>query len=93
MKRDVEWYVERCLTYRKVKAKHQRPHDKMKSLEVPIWKLEEITMDFIMKLSRTACGVDSFWVIVDRLTKSVHFIPIQESIVMEKLIGCRFWWF
>ena len=42
-------------------------------------------MDFIMKLPRTARGVDSIWVIVDRLTKSAHFIPIQESISAEKL--------
>ena len=42
-------------------------------------------MDFITKLPRTARGVDSIWVIVDRLTKSAHFIPIQESISAEKL--------
>ena len=42
-------------------------------------------MDFIMKLPRTARGVDSIWVIVDRLTKSAHFIPMQESISAEKL--------
>ena len=42
-------------------------------------------MDFITKLPRTAHGVDSIWVIMDRLTKSAHFIPIQESISAEKL--------
>ena len=42
-------------------------------------------MEFITKLPRTACGVDSIWVIMDRLTKSAHFIPIQESISVEKL--------
>ena len=85
MKRDVAWYVERCLTCRKVKAEHQRPHGKMQPLDIPLWKWEDITMDFITKLPRTARGVDSIWVIVDRLTKSAHFIPIQESISAEKL--------
>ena len=80
MKRDVAWYVERCLTCRKVKAEHQRPHGKMQPLDIPLWKWEDITMDFITKLPRTALGVDSIWVIVDRLTKSAYFIPIQESI-------------
>ena len=85
MKRDVAWYVERCLTCRKVKAEHQRPHSKMQPLDIPLWKWEDITMDFITKLPRTARGMDSIWVIVDRLTKSAHFIPIQESISAEKL--------
>ena len=85
MKRDVAWYVERCLTCRKVKAEHQRPHGKMQPLDIPVWKWEDITMDFITKLPRTARGVDSIWVVVDRLTKSAHFIPIQESISAERL--------
>ena len=59
MKRDVAWYVERCLTYRKVKAEHQRPHGKMQPLDIPMWKWEDITLDFITTLPRTACGVDA----------------------------------
>ena len=57
----------------------------MQSLDVPVWKLEEITMDFITKFPWTTHRVDSICVIVDRLTKSVHFILIQESIFIEKL--------
>lgn len=57
----------------------------MQPLDIPVWKWEDITMDFITKLPRTARGVDLIWVIVDRLTKSAHFIPIQESISAEKL--------
>ena len=85
MKRDVAWYVERCLTCRKVKAEHQSPHGKMQSLDIPLWKWEDITMDFITKLPKTARGVDSIWVIMDRLTNIAHFISIQESISAKKL--------
>ena len=85
MKRDIAWYVERCLTCNKVKAEHQRPHGKMQPLDIPVWKWEYITMDFITKLPRTVRGVDSIWVIVDRLTKSAHLIPILKSMSAEKL--------
>ncbi|CAH1446825.1 unnamed protein product [Lactuca virosa] len=85
MKRDVAWVVERCLTCRRVKADHQRPHGMLQPLEVPQWKWEQNSMDFITKLPRTARGVDVIWVIVDRLTKSVHFLAISESSSAEKL--------
>jgi hypothetical protein len=48
-------------------------------LQVPEWKWEEIAMDFIMGLPRTQSGYDSIWVIVDRLTKVAHFIPIKTT--------------
>ena len=57
----------------------------MQTLDIPMWKWEDITMDFITKLPRAARGVDSIWIIVDWLTKSAPFIPIQESISAEKL--------
>ncbi|GJZ89544.1 putative reverse transcriptase domain-containing protein [Tanacetum coccineum] len=53
--------------------------------EIPVWKWERITMDFITKLPRTPSGYDSIWVIVDRLTKSAHFIPMNEKYKMERL--------
>ena len=80
------WYVERCMTCRNVKVEHQHPHRKMQLLEILVWKWEDITIDFITKLPRNACGVDSIWVIMDLLTKSVYFILIQESIYAEKLV-------
>jgi hypothetical protein len=46
---------------------------------VPEWKWEEIAMDFIMCLPRTQSGYDSIWVIVDRLTKVAHFIPVKAT--------------
>ena len=48
------WVVERCLTCRQVKAEHQHSHGKLQPLEVPHWKWEQISMDFITKLPRTA---------------------------------------
>ncbi|GJS32173.1 putative reverse transcriptase domain-containing protein [Tanacetum coccineum] len=54
-----------------------------------MWKWERITMDFITKLPKTSNGHDTIWVIVDRLTKSAHFIPTRETDSMETLT--RFW--
>ena len=42
-------------------------------------------MDFITGLPKTPTGCDTIWVIVDRLTKSAHFLAIKESDKMEKL--------
>ncbi|GJY34313.1 putative reverse transcriptase domain-containing protein [Tanacetum coccineum] len=54
--------------------------------EIPIWKWEGIAMDFVTKLPRTSSGHDTIWVIVDRLTKFAHFLPMREDYKME-----RFW--
>ncbi|KAJ9544598.1 hypothetical protein OSB04_024305 [Centaurea solstitialis] len=85
MKRDAAHYVEKCLTCLRVKAEHQRPHGKLQPLDIPVWKWEHITMDLITKLPRTPKNMDAIWVIVDRLTKSAHFIAINESSSSEKL--------
>ena len=74
------------MTCSKVKAEHQRPHGKVQSLPIPMWKWEDITMDFITKLPRTARGVVAIMVILDRLMESAHFIPISESIPAENLV-------
>ena len=85
MKREIAWYVERRLTLRMVKAEHQRPHGKLQPLEIPMWKWEQITMDFITKLPKMARRFNAIWVTMDRLTKSVHFLPIRESSSTKKL--------
>jgi hypothetical protein len=54
-------------------------------LQVPEWKWEEITMDFIVGLPRTQSGYNSIWVIVDRLTKVAHFIPIKSTYSLLQL--------
>ena len=68
-----------------VKVVHHRPHGKLQPLEVPTWKWEQISMDFITQLSKTANGFDTIWVIVDRLTKSAHLLAVRESSSVEKL--------
>ncbi|KAK1424321.1 hypothetical protein QVD17_19648 [Tagetes erecta] len=85
MKRDVVKYVERCVTCLQVKAEHQKPYGKLQPLEIPQWKWEHITMDLLTKLPRTARGFDSIWDVVDRLTKSAHFLPIRESYTSEMM--------
>jgi hypothetical protein len=78
MKRDVAAHVALCDTCHKVKAEHPRPSGLLQPLKVPEWKWEEIGMDFIVGLSGTRDGYDSIWVIVDRLTKVAHFIPVSD---------------
>ncbi|KAI3802065.1 hypothetical protein L1987_30189 [Smallanthus sonchifolius] len=85
MKKDIALYVAKCLTCSKVKAEHQRPFGLLEQPEIPVWKWENLAMDFITKLPRTSRGYDSIWVIIDRLTKSAHFLPIREDYRVEKL--------
>jgi hypothetical protein len=79
MKRDVAEYVALCDPCQRVKAEHQCPTGLLQLLQVPEWKWEEIVMDFVVGLSRTQSGYDSIWVIVDRLTKVAHFIPVKTT--------------
>ncbi|GKD59526.1 reverse transcriptase domain-containing protein, partial [Tanacetum coccineum] len=69
----------------KVKAEHQRPSGLLVQPEIPEWKWDNITIDFVTKLPKTSQGYDTIWVIVDRLTKSVIFTPIRETDPLDKL--------
>nr|GEX13191.1 putative reverse transcriptase domain-containing protein [Tanacetum cinerariifolium] len=64
---------------------HQKPSGLLVQPEIPQWKWDNITMDFVMKLPRTSGGYDTIWVIVYSLTKSAHFLPIREEDSMDKL--------
>nr|GEX52709.1 putative reverse transcriptase domain-containing protein [Tanacetum cinerariifolium] len=86
MKANIATYVSKSLTCSKVKAEHQKPSSLLVQPEIPEWKWEKITMDFITKLPKTTNGYDTIWVIVDRLTKSTHFLPMRENDPMEKLM-------
>jgi hypothetical protein len=86
IKRDVAEYVALCDTCQRVKVEHQRPAGLLQPLKIPEWKWEEIRMDFIVGLPRTQAGYDSIWVIVDRLTKVAHFIPVKTTYSGAKLV-------
>jgi hypothetical protein len=77
--------VAKCDVCQRVKAEHQRPAGLLHPLKIPEWKWEEIDMDFIVGLPRTPAGYDSIWVIVDRLTKVAHFIPVRTNYTGAKL--------
>ncbi|CAL2240064.1 unnamed protein product [Prunus armeniaca] len=85
MKGDIAKYVSRCLICQQVKAERQKPSGLMQPLPIPEWKWEFITIDFVFKLPRTSKGHDGIWVIVDRLTKSTHFLPIKETYSLSRL--------
>jgi hypothetical protein len=84
MKRDTAHHVSECDTCRKVKADYMEPGGLLQPLSVLNWKWDDINMDFIVGLPLTARKFDSMWVIVDRLTKSAHFIPINTKYRVEK---------
>jgi IS30 family transposase len=94
LKRDVAEYVAVCDTCQRVKAEHQRPAGLLQPMKISEWKWKEVGMDFIVGLPRTQKGYDSIWVIVDRLTKVVHFIPVKTNytgvqlatLYMEKIV-------
>ncbi|XP_062113261.1 uncharacterized protein LOC133824401 [Humulus lupulus] len=75
MRKDVVEFVAKCLTCQQVKAEHQKPAGFLQPIQIPEWKWEEITMDFVVGLPKTSKQHDTIWVIVDRYTKSAHFLP------------------
>ncbi|GJW53495.1 putative reverse transcriptase domain-containing protein [Tanacetum coccineum] len=85
MKAIIDEYVGKCLTCSRVKAECQKPSGLLVQPKIPMWKWERITMDFITNLPKTSNGHDTIWVIIDRLTKSAHFIPNRETNSMETL--------
>nr|GFB33639.1 putative reverse transcriptase domain-containing protein [Tanacetum cinerariifolium] len=86
IKANIATYVSKCLTCSKFKAEHQKPSDLLVQPKIPKWKWEKITIDFITKLPKTTNGYDTIWMIVDRLIKSAHFLPMRENDPMEKLM-------
>ncbi|GKB76087.1 putative reverse transcriptase domain-containing protein [Tanacetum coccineum] len=85
LKRDIADYVSKCLTCSKIKAEHQKPSGLLQQPKIAEWKREKITMDLFTKLPKSSSGYDVIWVIVDRLNKSAHFLPIREDYKTKKL--------
>jgi hypothetical protein len=77
MKHEAARYVSECDTYRKVKSNYMKPVGLLQPLSILEWKWDNINMDFIVGLPLPARKFDLIWVIMDRLSKSSHFIPVH----------------
>ncbi|GJU75997.1 putative reverse transcriptase domain-containing protein [Tanacetum coccineum] len=86
MKADIATYVSKCLTCSKVKAEHQKTSGLLQQPEIPKWKWEKITMDFVSGLPRTPSGYDTIWVIVDR-----HGVPVSIISDRDSRFASGFW--
>ena len=84
MKREIAKYVSECDTYQRVKASHLKVAGTLQPLPIPSRKWEDISMDFILRLLNTSQRHDSIWLIVDRLTKSAHFILVHTTYTAKK---------
>ncbi|WVZ63757.1 hypothetical protein U9M48_013364 [Paspalum notatum var. saurae] len=83
MKVEIAEYVAHCDHCSRIKAEHQRPAGLLQPSEIPVWKWEKISMDFIVGLPQTLQGNDAIWVVVDCLTKTAHFTPIKADYRVE----------
>ena len=86
MKKEIAEWISKCYTCQRVKAEHQHPSGLLQPLDIPEWKWEHLAMDFVVGLPRTRANHDAIWVIIDRLTKSAHFLPINERFSLDKLV-------
>ncbi|KAA0040470.1 pol protein [Cucumis melo var. makuwa] len=84
MKSEVAEFVSRCLVCQQVKAPRQKPAGLLQPLSIPEWKWENVSMDFITGLPRTLRGFTVIWVVVDRLTKSAHFVSGKSTYTASK---------
>jgi hypothetical protein len=84
MKVDVAKYVAECDTCHRMKARHLKSAGVLQPLSIPMWKWDDISMDFIVGLSLTARKKESIWVIVDRLTKTAHFIAVHTTYSVQQ---------
>ena len=83
MKRDITEFVAKCPNCQQVKIKHQKSGGLAQDIEILTWKWEAINMDFVVGSPKSKRHFDSIWVIVDRMTKSAHFLPVKTSYSAE----------
>ena len=84
MKREIAEFVSKCLICQQIKIEHQKPAGLLQPLSIPEWKWQRITMDFVTGLPKTQRGHNTIWVIVDRMTKSAHFIATNNTYSLER---------
>ena len=85
MKHEIAQFVNECDVCRRVKAEHQRPAGLLQPLAIPEWKFDHIEMDFVTGFPKSKRGNDAIFVVIDKLTKVAHFLPIKESITAAQL--------
>ena len=85
MKRDVSEFVTKCMVCQKVKVEHQVDSVLLQPIRIPEWKSDRITMDFVVGLPLTRRKHNLVWVVVDRFTKSAHFLPVRTDYSLDKL--------
>jgi hypothetical protein len=84
MKIEIAKYVSECDTCKRIKASHLKSAGALQPLSIPSWKWDDISMDFIVGLPNTSRHYDSIWVIMDRLTKVAHFLPVHTTDKAQK---------
>ena len=85
LKKDIVEFVSHCLTCQQIKAERQLPRGLLQPLPIPEWKWEHISTDFVVGLPKSLQGYDLVWVIVDRVTKSAHFLRVKVNYPLNKL--------
>ena len=96
MKNELAEYIARCFECQQVKTKHQHPTGLLQPLPIPSWKWEIVSLDFVTGLPKNQNLNDSIMVVVDKLSKSAHFIPVKTTykaaniadILFKKKFGC-----
>ena len=84
MKNNIAEFIAECPNCQRVKVEHQKPRGYTQCIDLPSWKWDMINMDFVIGLPCTSQKFDSIWVIVDRLTKSAHFLPVRTTYTVEE---------
>ena len=85
MKRDIAYFMSKYLTCQQVKLEHHRPSKLLQQLPILEWKWDMIAMDFVSGLPRTSSGYDAILVIINKLTKTAHFLPIKKTYSTNRL--------
>lgn len=85
MKRSVYQFVSKCIVCQQINAEHHRHGGLLQSLEIPEWKWEHVMMDFLTHLPMSSRKCYSIWVVVDRLSKSAHFVPYNREFTYDRM--------
>jgi transposase InsO family protein len=79
LKKEIVEYIARCMECKRVKTEHRHPTRLLQPLPIPEWKWDVVTMDFITGLPRTRKQHDSIMMVVEKLTKAAHFVPLKTT--------------